>query len=454
MNLFNLSWKNIRIKPLSTLLSLVLFGLGVGIITILMLLNQQLQEKFEDNLAGIDMVVGAKGSPLQLILSSIYHVDYPTGNITLREAELLEKHPQMKHMIEKTIPMGLGDSYKGFRVVGTEHSYVELYKGEVADGKLWEKDLEVTVGAKVAKTLGLKIGDTFASSHGFMDDEHQHDENLMTVVSILKKSNSVLDQLILTNINTIRLAHVKPQMEFDEDEFDEEDLKDNHEGHEHETEEEHHDDNAHNHDNEHHDHQHEHEGHEHTHELVIDKDDPTQGLTSILVFFKTPMGNVMLPNFINQNTKMQTAVPAFETNRLYEMMGVGTDALQVLAYVIIFISGLSVFISLFNSLKDRKYELALMRVMGGSRMKLFFLIILEGLIIAFLGYLIGWFLSHFGMQLFSSMAEDSYQYSFDGWRFMIEEIYIFIGALAIGILAALIPALMAYKADISNTLSK
>jgi putative ABC transport system permease protein len=443
MNLFNLSWKNIKIKPLSTLLSLVLFGLGVGIITILMLLNQQLQEKFEDNLAGIDMVVGAKGSPLQLILSSIYHVDYPTGNISLREAELLEKHPQFKHMIERTIPMGLGDSYKGFRVVGTEHSYAELYKGEVATGKLWEKDLEVTLGAKVAQTLGLKVGDTFASSHGFMDDEHQHDENPMKVVSILKKSNSVLDQLILTNINTIRLVHVKPEMEFDEDEFDEEDLVDTHENHDNEAEH-------------HHDHsEHDHEAHDHEKtEQVIDKDDPMQGLTSVLVFFKTPMAHVMIPNFINQNTKMQTAVPAFETNRLYEMMGVGTDALEVLAYVIIFISGLSVFISLFNSLKDRKYELALMRVMGGSRLKLFFLIVLEGLVIAFLGYVIGWFLSHFGMQLFSGMAEDSYQYSFDGWRFMFEEIYIFIGALAIGILAAIIPALMVYKSDISNTLSK
>jgi putative ABC transport system permease protein len=444
MNLFSLSWKNIRIKPLSTLLSLVLFGLGVGIITILMLLNQQLKEKFEDNLAGIDMVVGAKGSPLQLILSSIYHIDYPTGNISLREAELLEKHPQMKYMIEKTIPMALGDSYKGFRIVGTEHSYAELYKGAIAEGKMWEKDLEVTVGAKVAQTLGLKIGDTFSSSHGFMDDGHNHDENPMTVVSILKKSNSVLDQLILTNVHTIRLVHVKKEVEFDEDEFEDtasEDTADAHDAAANDEEEHHHE-----------------EGHEHRHEedtvQAIDKDDPTQGLTSILVFFKTPMGNIMLPNFINQNTKMQTAVPAFETTRLYEMMGVGTDALQVLAYVIIFISGLSVFISLFNSLKDRKYELALMRVMGGSRLKLFFLIVLEGLIIAFLGYVIGCLMSHFGMQLFSGMAEESYQYSLEGWRFMVEEVYIFLGALGIGILAALLPAWMAYRADISKTLSK
>lgn len=429
MNLFSLSWKNIQIKPLSTLLSLVLFGLGVGIITILMLLNNQVQEKFEKNLAGIDMVVGAKGSPLQLILSSIYHIDYPTGNISLREAALLKKHPRIAPLIEKTIPLALGDSYKGYRIVGTEHSYVQLYDSVGAvNTQLWEKDMEVTIGAKVADMLDLKAGDEFLSAHGFMEDGHDHDENPLIVVSVLPKSGTVLDQLILTNTNTIRQLHKKEEIEFDDEE----------EEHEHEEGEEH------NHD-------------EHEHEAPpepkpIDLDDPQQGLTSILVFFRTPMGNVMLPNFINQNTDMQTAAPAFETNRLYEMMGVGTEALQWLAFVIIFISGLSIFISLFNSLKDRKYELALMRVMGASRLRLFFLIVLEGLIIAVLGYIIGMLLSHIGMSIFSNVAEDSYQYSFNGWRFLIEELWIFLGALAIGIVAAVIPAFMVYNTDISETL--
>lgn len=444
MNLFNLSWKNIKIKPLSTLLSLLLFGLGVGIVTILMLLNQQLQEKFEENLAGIDMVVGAKGSPLQLILSSIYHIDYPTGNISLREAELLQKHPRIAPLIKQTIPMALGDSHKGFRIVGTEPSYVALYKGETAEGKLWATDMEVTLGAKVAKALGVKIGDTFLSSHGFMEG-HAHEENPLKVVSILKKSNTVLDQLILTNINTIRKVHVKEAVEIDPSEFEDEDRTAHESEHPYDEAtggvlDEH--------------------GHEHTHEsdsaapFVIDKDDPAQGLTSILVFFKTPMGNLLLPNFINQNTKMQTAAPAYETMRLYEMMGVGKNALQILAFIIILVSGMSVFISLFNSLKERKYELALMRVMGASRLRLFFLIVLEGLIIAFLGYLLGLFLSHFGMQLLSQTAEDSYQYSFDGWRFIQEEAWIFLGALLIGFFAAVIPAFMVYRADISDTLGQ
>ena len=435
MNLFNLSWKNIQIKPLSTLLSLILFGLGVGIITILLLINQQLQEKFQKNLAGIDMVVGAKGSPLQLILSSIYHIDNPTGNISLREAALLKKHPRIAPLIEKTIPLALGDSYKGYRIVGTEQSYVELYdSATAATSKLWEKDFEVTIGAKVAAELNLKAGDEFFSAHGLMDDGHNHEENPLKIVSVLPKTKTVLDQLILTNVNTVRLLHKKPAIEFDEEDKDEE--ENNHEGHDHK--------------------EHDHDAHAHEEKAVepIDLDDPTQGLTSLLVFFRSPMGNLLLPNFINQNTKMQTAAPAYEANRLYEMMGVGTRALQVLAYVIIFISALSVFISLFNSLKDRKYELALMRVMGASRWRLFFLIILEGLMIAILGYLIGLVLSHGGMSIFSGMAEDAYQYSFDGWRFLKDELYILIGALGIGILAAVIPAWIAYRVDISETLTK
>ncbi len=442
MNLFNLSWKNIQIKPLSTLLSLILFGLGVGIITILLLINQQLQEKFQKNLAGVDMVVGAKGSPLQLILSSIYHIDNPTGNISLREAALLKKHPRIAPLIEKTIPLALGDSYKGYRIVGTEHSYVELYdSATAATAKLWQKDLEVTIGAKVAAELQLKAGDEFFSAHGLMDDGHNHEENPLKVVSVLPKTKTVLDQLILTNVSTVRLLHKKPEIEFDEEHEEEE----GHDGHDHEG----HDHEGHDHDE--HDHEHEHEEKK---VEPIDLDDPTQGLTSLLVFFRSPMGNLLLPNFINQNTKMQTAAPAYEANRLYEMMGVGTRALQVLAYVIIFISALSVFISLFNSLKDRKYELALMRVMGASRWRLFFLIILEGLMIAILGYLIGLVLSHGGMSIFSGMAEDAYQYSFDGWRFLKDELYILIGALSIGILAAVIPALIAYRVDISETLTK
>lgn len=443
MNLLRLSWKNIRIKPLSTFLSLLLFGLGVGIIVLLMLLNTQLKEQFDRNLAGVDMVVGAKGSPLQLILSSIYHIDNPTGNITLRDVRILEKHPSIAPLIKRTIPLALGDSYKGFRIVGTEASYVELYDSVAfAESPLWDKLNEVTIGHKVAQDLGLRVGDTFQSTHGLMEEGEAHEGHDLRVVSILPRSRTVLDKLILTSIETVRAAHSHEEEapDFELDEADQAALADAHDDHDHDEDADHDHDHAGDHDH-------------HDHAAEPDLDDPQQGITAMLVFFRSPMGHIRVPNFINQNTNMQTAVPAYEANKLYELLGVGTDALRVLAMVIVLVSGLSIFISLFNSLKERRYELALLRVMGASRTQLFLLIILEGLLIALLGYVLGTVLGHGGMALLGQLAEDSYQYNFDGWRFLAAEAWIALSALGLGFLAALIPALGVYRVDIAETLA-
>lgn len=442
MNLLRLSWKNIRIKPLSTFLSLLLFGLGVGIIVLLMLLNTQLKAQFDRNLAGVDMVVGAKGSPLQLILSSIYHIDNPTGNITLRDVRILEKHPSVAPLIQRTIPLALGDSYKGFRIVGTEHSYVALYDSTAfAEFSLWSQLNEVTIGHKVAQDLGLRVGDTFQSTHGLLEEGDAHEGHRLRVVSILPRSRTVLDKLILTSIETVRAAHAHED-EAPDFELDEEDQAALGEEHDH-----------HDHDGETADHHDPHEATDHATPTQADLDDPQQGITAMLVFFRSPMGHIRVPNFINQNTNMQTAVPAYEANKLYELLGVGTDALRVLAMVIVLVSGLSIFISLFNALKERRYELALLRVMGASRTQLFLLIILEGLLIALLGYVVGTLLGHGGMALLGQLAEDSYQYNFDGWRFLPAEIWIAVSALGLGFLAAFIPALGVYRVDIAETLA-
>ena len=156
---------------------------------------------------------------------------------------------------------------------------------------------------------------------------------------------------------------------------------------------------------------------------------------------------------INENTEMQAATPAIEINRLYSMMDGGMILLQRLAYLIVFVSGLSIFIALYNSLRDRRYELAQIRVMGGSKSTLFSLIILEGLILAVLGFIIGIVLSHVGMSLFAGYLKDSYQYTFSGWKFLPEEGLLLIGALVIGFISAIIPAFQASRTDISTTLT-
>lgn len=127
MNILTLAWRNIISNPLNLLMSIILFGLGVGLISFLLLFNTQLKDKFDKNLAEIDLVVGAKGSPLQMILCNMYHIDNPTGNIPIKNAAPLLKdlHP----LIKKAIPLSLGDNYKSYRIVGSNHDIVELYGG-------------------------------------------------------------------------------------------------------------------------------------------------------------------------------------------------------------------------------------------------------------------------------------------------------------------------------------
>lgn len=415
MNLLKLSWKNLVNKPLAMTLSVVLFALGVGLISILFLLENQLQRNFEKNLAGIDLVIGAKGSPLQLILSSMYHIDAPTGNISLGEIRpfLNPRHP----LIAEAVPLSMGDSYRGYRILGTTPDILPWYEAEVAEGKIWERNFEVTIGASVARDLGLQIGDEFSSSHGFIDDEDfAHDEMAFEVVGILAPTGSVIDQLILCTTQSFWLVH----------------------GHAADADS---------------------TGHDHGDMRVVPKPLLEEGdeeeITSLLIKFKGRNFQALnMQRSINENTDLQAATPAIEINRLFSLMDSGEQALRILAVVIIFVSGLSIFISLFSSLKDRKYELALMRVMGATPNTLFLLIVLEGLLLAVIGYVVGMVLSHGGMQVFAGVLQETYRYSFSGLEFLREEGYLLVGALLIGIVAALLPARQAARTDISDTLAK
>ena len=441
MNNIKLAWKNLTNKPLNMMLSLVLFALGVGMISMIFLIENQVQEKFDKNLAGISLVIVAKGSPLQMILCNMYHVDDPTGNVKIKDVKpfLSGRNP----LIDKAIPLSLGDSYKGFRIVGTTQDYPELYDVKTAKGKIWKDNFEANIGADVAKIANLKIGDTFYSTHGFLSDGmNGHEHGQFKVVGIFQKSNSVIDQLILTTTQSIWEVHDNHDHE---EEALVEESTDNHEGHDHAEG----DDHA---------HDHNHEGHDHAASQKPLIEEVDQEITSILIKFKESSKKsfqaLTMLRGINENTEVMAASPAIELNRLYDNMSLGESFLRNLAMIIVFVSGLSIFISLFSSLRDRKYELALMRVMGATPTKLFFLIILEGLLLAVIGYVIGIILSHLGMSVFAGQMEDKYHYSFTAAKFLKEEFYLLGGALFIGFVAAVIPAYQAFRTDISQTLTE
>jgi putative ABC transport system permease protein len=417
MNLLKISTNNLKDKPLTTSLSILLMALGIAIISLLLLASKQIEEKFTRNVAGIDMVVGAKGSPLQLILASIYQIDSPTGNIPMEEANRLTRSP----LVKSTIPLSMGDSYQGYRIVGSNDKYLKHFQAEFETGKVFSKAMEIVVGSKAAKNLGLKVGDAFSSQHGFDKEGNAHKEKQFKVVGILKTTNSVLDQVMITPLESVWAVH---------DEHHEEEAGKGInalkllEEEQPQTDEEHH------------------------HEA-----EDSREITSLLVKFRNPVMGMMMARSINQNSTLQTATPAIEINRLFALLGVGVDALKWIALVIIIVSGLSVFVSLYNSLKERKYEMALMLSMGASRTKLFLLLLLEGLIISIIGFVIGIFLSRFGLWIMSENVEQNFHYDFNVLSLLTEEFYLFIGALFIGLLAAAIPSIGIYNINISKTLA-
>ena len=414
MNIIKLSYRNMTSHPLSTALSLVLLTLGVGLISLLLQVDRHIRQQIENNVRGIDMVVGAKGSPLQLILSAVYHIDAPTGNISLHEAEQLQKN----RLVASGIPLSYGDSYKGFRIVGTNHQYPQLYEATTINGRLWQKSFEVTIGATVAKNLNLVIGDTFTGEHGLAEGGETHDEHAYHIVGIFGYTNSVMDQLILTATESVWEVH----------------------HHEDETEQVHEEEES-----------HEHQSHEENHPEEIHEAD--QEITAMLIQFRSPMGIVQLPRMVNENTNMQAAVPTYEISRLFSLMGVGIDTLSTIALVIMVVSGLSVFISLYSALKDRQYEMALMRAYGATRWQLVWLVLQEGLLLTLIGFVLGIFFSRIGLWLVSGLMEAGYHYSFSGWAWLMEEWWLLAIALSIGLLASLLPAIRVFHISISKTLA-
>jgi putative ABC transport system permease protein len=444
MNITRLSWKNIVAKPLNTLLSVLLFGLSIGLLVFLVLFNHQLKQGLERNLASVDLVLGAKGSPLQLVLSSMYHIDAPTGNIPLNEAApfLNPQHP----LIASSIPLLLGDSYGAYRIVGAPQTILNAYGVSEIDGAIYTNDFDAIVGSIVADKLHLHKGDEFQSTHGLLDEPdlaHDHGQPFV-VKGILPVTGSVLDQLILCTPQTIWRVHEHTDTSAVE-------------GHE---------DHAHDHD---------HSGesqHDHSKDIIaldstmlktlgdsviaVLRANPDQEVTSILMQFrnKTSIQSLNFLRNINVNTALMAASPAIELNRLYSMLSSGTESLQYIAFLIAMVAAISIFISLYTSLKERHYEMAMLRVAGAGPGDLFKMVVLEGIWIAFIGLAVGLILGHLGMELAGDMLQKSYRYAFTGMIWVKEEIYIVAGAVVIGLLAALFPALRGSRINLHKTLAE
>jgi putative ABC transport system permease protein len=427
MTLFGLSLAYIRARALNAALNLVLLALGVGTIVLLMLAGAQLAERLTRDARGLDLVIGAKGSPLQLVLASIYHVDFPTGNIPLAEAERWAGHP----LVAEAIPLALGDSLAGFRIVGTEPAYAAHYGAELAAGRLWREPFEATLGATVAARTGLEVGDRFVGSHGLAAGGPAHGEHRYTVVGILGPSASVLDRIVLTPIESVWLAHgMEPHPKPAAAGADEH--RDEHAGTP--------------------DHDH---GDEHTdaHAAARGGGERPLEVTALLIRYSSPIAAVQLPLLVNQQSALQAASPALETTRLLSLVGVGIETLRAFGLLLIASAGLSVFIALSNAMQERRYDLAVMRTLGASQRQLLAQPLLEGLLLAGAGALLGVLLGHAVAEAVGRLLPEGRNIGLTGLTWLPEELYVLVLTVGVGLVAALLPAIQAYRTDIAAVLA-
>ena len=385
MSLWRLAWRYLWSQPLTAGLNLLLLSLGLAAIGFVLLVSEQIEAGVRRDLAGIDLVVGAKGSPMQIMLAGVFHLDVPTGNIPLASIEAL----RAQRLVARVVPLSLGDSLQGFRIVGTTADYLALYDAQLATGRPWAQPMEAVLGAAAARATGLKPGDRFAGSHGLGAQGTAHAHHDYTVVGVLAATGGVLDRLVLTDLASVWEVH-------DEIKADE--------------------------------------------------------VTLALVSYRSPLAAISLPRWVNAQPDLQSAAPALETARLLRMVGVGTEVLRGFGVVLLLAAGLSVWVALLHAVRARTGDLAMLRMLGAPPWRVAALVSLEALSLALLASVLGLALAHGLVAILGRVLAAQQSLSLSGawlspWEWTVPAV-----ALGLAVLAAALPAWRAFRLDVTELL--
>jgi putative ABC transport system permease protein len=395
-----------RARPLRLALALLLVALGCATLAFALRVQQQAEARIERQLAGVDLLVGAKGSPMQIMLAGLFHLDVPTGNIALAEARALARHP----MVAAAVPLALGDSVGGHRIVGSEPGYLDLYGAVLAQGRLWRQPLEAVPGAQAARRLGLAPGARFVGVHGLADSGHAHDAHPYTVVGVLAPCGCVLDGLVLTGLESVWKVH-----------------EDQH----------------------------------------VDAADPLAAadravleaereVTLLLLRYRTPLAAAVLPRLVNARPGLQAASPAFESARLMKLAGVGVDLLAGFGAVVLLLAALALFVGLQQALDERRAELALLRLLGARPARLARLLAGEALALGLIGALAGLLAARGLTALLIWWSERSGRppLGLDAAAPLASEAWVLAGGLLLALLAAAWPLVRVLRLDVTEALAE
>ena len=299
-------------------------------------------------------------------------------------------------------PISLGDSFRGFRIVGTTPEYASLYDGKLAQGRMWNDKMQAVLGSTTAKASGLHVGDHFVGSHGLVEGGPVHGDSVYTVVGVLAPTGTVLDRLILVDTASVWFVH--------EGQLDDPDERE-----------------------------------------VVSAE---RQVTMLLVQYATPLAAVSLPRYINSETNMQAASPASESARLFHIIGVGAEVIRAFGAVVLLTAALSLFIALYHALNERAYDIAVLRTLGARPTTIAAMLVCEALMLAVMGTVLGLHLAHALAALLAWFMTEQQSLRLAPWRFTPDEFWLLVPAVVAALFAALLPSWRAAHADISRTLAR
>jgi putative ABC transport system permease protein len=395
MRLVALAWRFLWARPLVAGLNLALLALGVAAMSFVVLVSEQVERSVQRDLAGVDLVVGAKGSPLQLILAGVFHLDVPTGNIPLATVGTLREHP----LVARVVPLSLGDALQGHRIVGTTPDYPAMYGAALAEGRWWQQSLEAVLGADVARDTGLAVGKSFVGTHGLGVGGEAHGDTPYTVTGRLARCGCVLDRLVLTDLQSVWAVHETATATDDED------------------------------------------------RKLLEAE---REVTLLLVGYRTPLAAVSLPRWVNAQEGLQAAAPALESARLLRMVGAGTDVLQGFGALLLLAAAASVFVGLVHAVREREPDLAMMRMLGAPPWRVGALVLAEALWLALLGAALGLALGQGLTGLLGWELARQRSLHVSGWWWSPHQVALLAGTLVLAVAAAAWPAWRALRLDVSR----
>lgn len=487
MTPFTIVRKNLAKRALSTLLTIISVTLGVALVIAVQVAEKETERSFNQTSVGFDLILAAPGSRMQATLNTIYHLETSTGIIPAGVYQALLNDPR----VERVFPFYVGDSYRGFRVIGTSAAFLKEAEPRAGspfvlrEGRFFEDAFEVVVGSETAERLGLRIGDQVVFTHGVVElapgaEAHVHDDAPSTVVGILERTNTANDRVLFTSIFTTHAMHHHLH-----DHDDHKDDHNHHNDHQHGNDtpshgHSHNHSHGHNHDHSHDDHKHDghsHDAHDHDHHpqkrTLAELEATVTELDAVLVKFTnqalaisvagllnfpTPENPLLLRNLQRDplfpfKDDLMGVIPAVQIKELMSIVGNAEQVIGAIALLVFITALLGILASLYNTMDGRRRDIAIMRSLGARKSSIFLLITLEAAVITIIGCVIGLFAGHTIVHFTSPIIAETAGIIVRAFIFESAQFYTLLLFILGGIIAGIIPAFKAYNTDVASNLA-